>query len=131
MSRKVAQLVARSLESEFYCDIWIFQTILALANRYLTINKLVECKQLCEMALSIDKNNDEATLVRIFTVRLYQFWLLSWLYLFQMVADMLYTNNDTDKAIVHFAQLLEKYPSEFIIESFLLVRETIILFLQN
>ncbi|EPB73845.1 tetratricopeptide repeat protein [Ancylostoma ceylanicum] len=65
------------------------KTILALANRYLTINKLVECKQLCEMALSIDKNNDEATL---------------------MVADMLYTNNDTDKAIVHFAQLLEKYP---------------------
>ncbi|KIH53416.1 tetratricopeptide repeat protein [Ancylostoma duodenale] len=73
------------------------KTILALANRYLTINKLVECKQLCEMALSIDKNNDEATL---------------------MVADMLYTNNDTDKAIVHFAQLLEKYPSEFALSGF-------------
>ncbi|VDN28173.1 unnamed protein product [Cylicostephanus goldi] len=33
----------------------------------------------------------------------------------KMVADMLYTNNDTDKAIVHFAQLLEKYPSEFVL----------------
>ncbi|VDL67731.1 unnamed protein product [Nippostrongylus brasiliensis] len=64
-------------------------TILALANRYMNINRLAECKQMCEMALSIDRNNDEATL---------------------MVADMLYTNNDTDKAIVHFAQLLGKYP---------------------
>ncbi|CAJ0597974.1 unnamed protein product [Cylicocyclus nassatus] len=68
------------------------KTILALASRYMTINKLAECKQMCEMALSIDKNNDEATL---------------------MVADMLYTNNDTDKAIVHFAQLLEKYPNHY------------------
>ncbi|ETN71451.1 tetratricopeptide repeat protein [Necator americanus] len=65
------------------------KTILALANRYLTTNKLAECKQMCEIALSIDRDNDEATL---------------------MIADMLYTNNDTDKAIVHFAQLLEKYP---------------------
>uniref|UniRef100_A0A1I7XSI0 TPR_REGION domain-containing protein n=1 Tax=Heterorhabditis bacteriophora TaxID=37862 RepID=A0A1I7XSI0_HETBA len=66
------------------------KTILSLASRYLTINRLNDCKQQCENALAIDKNNDEATL---------------------MVADMLYTNNDTDKAIVHFAQLLEKYPS--------------------
>ncbi|WKY02043.1 hypothetical protein Q1695_015787 [Nippostrongylus brasiliensis] len=68
------------------------KTILALANRYMNINRLAECKQMCEMALSIDRNNDEATL---------------------MVADMLYTNNDTDKAIVHFAQLLGKYPNHY------------------
>ncbi|VDL82437.1 unnamed protein product [Nippostrongylus brasiliensis] len=40
------------------------KTILALANRYMNINRLAECKQMCEMALSIDRNNDEATLVR-------------------------------------------------------------------
>ncbi|KJH52758.1 tetratricopeptide repeat protein [Dictyocaulus viviparus] len=68
------------------------KTILALASLYLNINRLPECRQMCEMALSIDRNNDEATL---------------------MVADMLYTNNDTDKAFVHFAQLLEKYPNHY------------------
>ncbi|KAK6016671.1 tetratricopeptide repeat protein, partial [Ostertagia ostertagi] len=68
------------------------KTILALASRYMNINRLAECKQMCEMALAIDRNNDEATL---------------------MVADMLYTNNDTDKAIVYFAQLLEKYPNHY------------------
>ncbi|VDO74209.1 unnamed protein product [Heligmosomoides polygyrus] len=80
------------------------KTILALASRYMNINRLAECKQMCEMALAIDRNNDEATLANHSLNQAGVYW-------FQMVADMLYTNNDTDKAIVHFAQLLEKYPS--------------------
>ncbi|CAJ0941880.1 unnamed protein product, partial [Mesorhabditis belari] len=68
------------------------KTILALAQLYLTMGKLHLCNQQCQVALNIEKNNDEATL---------------------MMADLLYMKNEGDQAVVHFAQLLERYPNHY------------------
>ncbi|VDK26451.1 unnamed protein product [Anisakis simplex] len=63
----------------------------ALASLYLAIGKLEACNTQCQLILSIDRHNDEATL---------------------MMADLLYQSNEADKATVHFTQLLDRNPSE-------------------
>ncbi|CAJ0578453.1 unnamed protein product, partial [Mesorhabditis spiculigera] len=68
------------------------KTILALAQLYLMMGKLHLCNQQCQIALNIDKNNDEATL---------------------MMADLLYMKNEGEQAVVHFSQLLDRYPTHY------------------
>ncbi|PAV84205.1 hypothetical protein WR25_06129 isoform F [Diploscapter pachys] len=65
---------------------------LALANIYLATNKLQLCNQQCQVVLSIERDNDEATL---------------------MMADLLYLKNEGEQAMVHFSQLLNRFPNHY------------------
>ncbi|VDK46613.1 unnamed protein product [Anisakis simplex] len=68
------------------------KTMTALASLYLAIGKLEACNTQCQLILSIDRHNDEATL---------------------MMADLLYQSNEADKATVHFTQLLDRNPNQY------------------
>jgi len=86
--------------------------MLSLAQLHLAIGNLDQCNEQCNLLLKIDKDNDQATLVWFDT----DIWSQStnWL-IFQMLADLMYQKNEIDQASVHFAQLLERNPSLFIL----------------
>ncbi|KAI6240106.1 Tetratricopeptide repeat protein 21B [Aphelenchoides fujianensis] len=68
------------------------QTMIRLAHIYMSMGKLQQCNQQCQAIISLDKNNNEATL---------------------MLADLMYQRNEGDQALKHFAQLLERNPNHY------------------
>ena len=74
----------------------------------MTTDKLQLCNQQCLSILSLDKNNNDATLVGVrdadVTSEREQ--------VAQMIADLMYQRNEGEQALKYFATLLERDPSE-------------------
>uniref|UniRef100_A0A914CEE5 Tetratricopeptide repeat protein 21B n=1 Tax=Acrobeloides nanus TaxID=290746 RepID=A0A914CEE5_9BILA len=68
------------------------KSMLALASIYMSMGKLQQCNQQCQTILSLDRNNNEATL---------------------MMADLMYQRNEGEQAIKHFSQILDRNPNQY------------------
>ncbi|CAI4231394.1 unnamed protein product [Auanema sp. JU1783] len=68
------------------------KAVLAMANIHLICNRLNKCQESCKQALVMDRHNEQAIL---------------------MMADLMYLQNDVDGAMVHFVNLLDKFPNHY------------------
>ncbi|XP_020612885.1 tetratricopeptide repeat protein 21B-like [Orbicella faveolata] len=69
-----------------------WNSMLALARLYLTVDDLDSCQQQCVQLLKMDSENDAATV---------------------MMADLMFRKNEYDSATFHFQQLLERKPDHY------------------
>uniref|UniRef100_A0A915HU30 Uncharacterized protein n=1 Tax=Romanomermis culicivorax TaxID=13658 RepID=A0A915HU30_ROMCU len=66
--------------------------MLSVARLHLLMGDLEHCYQMCQKVLILDKDNDMATL---------------------MLADLMYQRSQTDDALLHFQQLLDRNPNQY------------------